>query len=72
MGLDGVLISSHGPWQNSYVERLIGSIRRECLNHMIVLIEEDMRTILSDNLRYYHGWRTYISLEMDAPDRRNV
>jgi transposase InsO family protein len=72
MGIQEVLISPHCPWQNPYVERLIGTIPRECLDHVIVLGEDHLRRILRDYLRYYHAWRTHLSLEMDAPDRRPI
>ena len=67
-----MLISRHSPWQNPYVERLIGSIRRECLDHVIVLNEEHLKRILGAYFRYYHRWRTHLSLEMDAPEPRSV
>ncbi|MFQ5982425.1 MAG: integrase core domain-containing protein, partial [Woeseiaceae bacterium] len=53
-----------------YVERVIGSIRRECLNHVIVLNELHLRQILSSYLDYYHRYRTHLSLEKDCPERR--
>ena len=58
--------------ENGYVERLIGSIRRECLDHIIVFNEEHLRRVLTDYFRYYHRWRTHRSLEMDAPESRPV
>ena len=60
------------PWQNPYCERLIGSIRRECLDHVIVLNERHLKRILSDYFGYYHGFRTHLSLDMDAPEHRPV
>jgi transposase InsO family protein len=72
MGIDEVLIAPQSPWQNPYVERLIGSIRRECLDHMIILNEEHLRRVLSEYLRYYHVDRCHLSLERNAPDRREV
>ena len=60
------------PLAEPYVERLIGSIRRGCLDHMIVLNEKHLRRILINYFRYYHRWRTHQSLEMDAPDPRPV
>ena len=64
------------PWQNPYVERLIGSIRRECLDHVIVLHERHLRRLLTGYFSYYHAWRTHRALDMDAPvprrcNRRN-
>ena len=58
------------PWQNPFVERLIGSIRRECLDHVIVLSEQHVRRILREYFDYYHSCRTHLSLEKDAPDTR--
>ena len=67
-----VLIAPRAPWQNPYVERLIGSIRRECLDHVIVLGEAHLCRILSAYIGYYHGSRTHLSLDKDAPDPREV
>jgi len=72
MGIREVLIARRSPWQSPYVERLIGSIRRDCLDHVIVLNERHLRRLLSSYLRYYHGVRTHLALEKDAPDRRPV
>ncbi len=72
MGIDEVPIAPRSPWQNPYVERLIGSIRRECLDHMIVLNEQHLRRLISSYLRYYHAARTHLSLEKDAPEGRRV
>ena len=67
-----VLIAPRAPWQNPYVERLIGSIRRECLDHVIVFGEAHLRRILGAYIDYYHGSRTHLSLDKDAPDSREV
>jgi transposase InsO family protein len=72
MSIDEVLIAPRSPWQNPYAERVIGSIRRECLDHVIVLGERHLRRILSSYLRYYHTARTHLSLDKDAPDHRPV
>jgi transposase InsO family protein len=72
LGMDEVLIAPQSPWQNPYVERLIGSIRRECLDHTIVLGERHLRRILKDYFAYYHRWRTHQSLEMDSPEGRQT
>ena len=58
------------PWQNPLVERLIGSIRRECLDHVIVLNERHLKRILSSYCAYYHKWRVHQSLDMDCPEHR--
>jgi putative transposase len=72
MGIEEVIIAPRSPWQNPYVERFIGSIRRECLDHIIVLSERHLRRILASYLAYYHGWRTHLALAMDCPDPRPV
>ncbi len=60
------------PWQNPYAERVVGSIRRECLDHMIILGERNLKRVLSSYVDYYDSARTYLSLEKDAPDGRVV
>jgi putative transposase len=67
-----ILIAPRSPWQNCYAERLIGSIRRECLNHMIVMSDQHLRRILNEYFQYYHGFRTHLSLEKDSPETRAV
>jgi len=57
---------------NPYAERLIGSIRRECLDHVIVLGERHLRRVLARYIAHYHGTRTHLSLEKDAPTPRRV
>ena len=72
LGFEEVVIATQSPWQSPFVERLIGSIRRECLDHTIVLGERHLKRILADYFAYYHRWRTHQSLEMDSPDPREV
>ncbi len=72
LGINEVLTAARSPWQNPYVERVIGSIRRECLDHVIVLSERHLRRLLSDYFDYYHRWRTHYALEMDTPDGRST
>jgi transposase InsO family protein len=72
MGIEEVLIAPRSPWQNPYVERVIGSIRRDMLDHVIVLNEQHLRRLLTDYLPYYHGFRTHLSLAMDCPVPRSV
>ena len=72
LGIEEVMISPRSPWQNPYVERLIGSIRRECIDHMVVFSEEHLRKILRRYFRYYHRSRTHLALEMDSPESRPV
>ena len=72
MGITAVITSPSSPWQNPYAERLIGSIRRKCLDHVIVLGERHLRRLLTAYLTYYHGARTHLALEKDAPTTRRV
>src|SRR5437899_11640759 len=72
MRIAEVLTAPHSPWQNPFAERLIGSIRRECLNHVLVLGERHLRRILARYFEYYHRARTHLSLDKDAPDARAV
>jgi transposase InsO family protein len=72
LGIDEVPIAPHSPWQNPYVERLIGTIRRECLNHVIILNEAHLMRILRDYFEYYHTARTHQSLENNSPCPREV
>jgi putative transposase len=72
MGIKQVLSAPRSPWQRAYVERLIGSIRRECLDHVIVSNENSLRRILSAYCAYYHDWRTHLWLDKDAPEARRV
>jgi len=66
------LLHARSPWQRAYVERLIGSIRRECLDHVIVFNEESLRRTLRSYFRYYHRSRLHLSLDNDSPDPRAV
>jgi putative transposase len=72
MDIDEVLTAAHSPWQNPFAERLIGSIRRDCLNHVIVLSDRHLRYVLTRYFSYYHRTRTHLSLTKDAPDGRPV
>ena len=72
MGIEQVVIAFRSPWQSPYVERLIGSVRRECLDHMIVLNEDHLRRILSDYFGYYHEARAHLSLDRNSPNPRQV
>jgi transposase InsO family protein len=72
MSMEEVLSSPASPWQRAYVERLIGSIRRDCLDHVIVLGEGHLRKILKSYLEYYHRSRTHLALSKDAPEPRTV
>jgi transposase InsO family protein len=67
LGIDEVLTAPRAPWQNPFVERMIGSIRRECLDHVIVWNERSLRRHLQQYLAYYHQWRTHVALDKDPP-----
>jgi putative transposase len=69
MGIHEVLSAPRAPWQRAYVERVIGSIRRECLDHVIVFQESSLRRILDSYFEYYHRSRTHLSLGKDSPNR---
>ena len=72
MGIEQVLSAPRSPWQNPFVERLIGTLRRDCLDHVVALNECHLRRIVARYLDYYHDWRTHLSLAMDAPNPRIV
>ena len=72
MGIEEVKSAPRSPWQNSYCERVIGSIRRECLDDVIILNAQHLRRVLQSYVDYYHTWRPHRSLEMDAPASRVV
>jgi len=72
LGTEQIVTAPRSPWQNGYCERVIGSIRRECLDHVIVLGEKHLRRVLKEYLAYYHGSRTHLGLEKDAPEPRVV
>ena len=72
MGMRQVRIAYRSPWQNPYVERIIGSIRRECLDYVIIPNEAHLHRILASYFEYYHESRTHQSLENNAPIPRSV
>ncbi len=72
LGVKQVITSRRSPWQNGYCERVIGSIRRECLDHVVVLNEKHLRRILKEYFSYYHESRTHLGLEKDAPEPRAI
>ncbi|HEX4169681.1 MAG TPA: integrase core domain-containing protein [Bryobacteraceae bacterium] len=67
MGIQEILTAAKSPWQNPYAERLIGSIRRECLNHYIILNARHLKRTLASYFRYYHQTRTHLSLGKQCP-----
>ena len=72
LGIEEVLTASRSPWQNAYAERLIGSIRRECLDHIIISNERGLRRVLPAYVEYYLNSRTHLALDKDAPISRSV
>jgi putative transposase len=68
MNIKEVLSAPRSPWQRAYVEPVIGSIRRDCLDHMIILDEEGLRRVLSSYVLYYHKSRLHLSLDKESPD----
>ena len=72
MQIEEVLTAPRSPWQNPFAERLIGSIRRDCLDHVIVPSERHLRNILAAYFAYYHHTRTHLALTKDAPAGRPV
>src|SRR6202022_3646918 len=72
MGMKVVPSAPRSPWDRGYGERVIGSLRRECLDHVLVLSEASLRRTIKAYLVYYHGSRTHLSLAKDTPERRAV
>jgi transposase InsO family protein len=72
MGINEVITAPRSPWQNAYVERIIGSIRRECIDHVVILDEAHLRRVLSAYFQYYHRARTHLSLDKDCPQPRSI
>jgi putative transposase len=72
MGITEVITARRSPWQNPYAERLIGSIRRECLDHVIIFSERHLRRVLSSYFQYHHDTRTHLSLGKECPRPRPI
>jgi transposase InsO family protein len=73
LGIEEVVIAPHSPWQSPYVERVIGTLRRELLDHAIVMNEGHLRRLLRRYVTdYYHASRTHLSLDKDSPEPRAV
>ena len=70
LGLEQKLTAPRSPWQNPFVERLIGSIRRECLDHVLVLHARHLHRVLTEYFQYYHGHRPHRALDQDCPQPR--
>jgi transposase InsO family protein len=72
LGLDQVRIAFRSPWQNGFAERWIGSLRRDCLDHVIAIHERQLRRVVQSYVDYYHQDRTHLGLEKDAPEERQT
>ena len=72
MGIEEVVTAPHAPWQNPFVERFVGSARRECLDHVIVVNEAGVRQLMTRYCSYYEQARTHLALDKDAPIPRPV
>jgi putative transposase len=72
MGIKEVITAPRSPWQNAYVERGIGSIRRECLDHIVIFNQRHLRRVLSSYVDYYQVTRTHLSLDKDCPEPRPI
>ena len=72
LGINEIVTTPASPWENAYAERVIGSIRRECLDHLIVVNERHLRRVLKEYLSYYDGCRTHLSLSKDPPRARAI
>ena len=68
MGIIEVITAPRSPWQNAYVESVIGSIRRECQDRIVIFNERHLRRVLSSYVDYYQRTRTHLSLDKDCPD----
>ena len=72
LDIEEVVIAPYSPWQNPYAERVIGTLRRECLDHVVILGETHLRRIVTRYVKYYHGAKTHLALDKDAPEPRSV
>jgi putative transposase len=72
LGIEEILTAPRSPWQNGFAERVIGTIKRECTDHVIVLGEQHLRRILGEYRRYYNRSRTHLSLAKNTPEGRSV
>jgi transposase InsO family protein len=72
LGMNEVTTAARSPWQNAFAERLIGSIRRDCLDHVVVLNRRHLNRLLKKYFVYYHRSRTHLALAKDARERRAV
>lgn len=71
-GIKQLITSYRSPWQNGYCERVIGSIRRECLDHLIIINENHLRKVLYEYVNYFNKYRTHLGLNKDSPESRSI
>jgi transposase InsO family protein len=72
MAMMNIVTAPRSPWQNAYVERFIGSVRRECLDHVIIFTAAGLQRVLTQYVEYYERSRTHLALDKDAPASRPV
>ena len=72
MAITEVLTAPRSPWQNGVIERFIGSVRRECLDHVIILTAAGLQRLLTRYVEYYERSRTHLALDKDTPDSRPI
>src|SRR5712671_6930282 len=72
MEISEVVTAPRSPWQNAYVELVIGSLRRECLDYIVIFNERHLRRVLSRYIDYYHQTRTHLAFDKDCPDPRPI
>ncbi len=71
-GIKQIITAYRSPWQNGYCERVIGTIKRECLDHLIVLNENHLKSILDNYVSYYNKYRPHLGINKDSPEGREV
>ena len=72
MAMTNIVTAPRSPWQNAYVERFIGSVRRECLDHVIIFTAAGLQRVLTQYVEYYERSRTHLALDKDAPASRPI
>lgn len=72
MGIAELMSAARSPWKNPYIERLIGTVRRECLDHVIVLSDRHLSRVLRGYVEYYQGSRTHLGLAKECPVPRSI
>jgi transposase InsO family protein len=72
LGLEHIRTAFRSPWQNGFAERWIGSLRRDCLDHVIAINERQLQKVIRSYVEYYHEDRTHLGLEKDSPEQRSI